>query len=356
MGPLDHGSERELMTSRDRVLLALNHQSVDRVPRDLWVSPEVANPQADEVEEMRFRYASDITRPTFQYARGQRGQGCRREVGDYTDAWGCTWRIPRRGIVGELVQPALVDGAAAQHYRPPLEILEQADLCDVNRGCAATSQFVLFWSETCPFERLQALRGPERAFADLAHGTSQVRHLLGMIHDFNCREMQLWASSDVDGVVFMDDWGSQSGLLVSPDMWRDWFKPLYGEYCDILHAADKYVFFHSDGNISDIFGDLVQLGVDAINAQLFSMDLEGLAADYRGQVTFWGEIDRLRILPQGTPDEVRAAVCRVQRALDFGRGGLIAQCEWGPDAPFQNVAAVFEQWLRPLPMHAYKTS
>jgi hypothetical protein len=173
-----------------------------------------------------------------------------------------------------------------------------------------------------------------------------------MLHDFFCREMQMWADSEVDGVEFMDDWGSQDALLIAPEMWREIFKPLYRDYCEILHAKDKFAFFHSDGEISDIFGDLIDVGVDAVNSQLFAMNIERLARQFRGQVTFWGEIDRQRILPFGTIEESRQAVHRVRKALDYGNGGLIAQCEWGLDAPIHKIAAIFDQWQQPLPMHA----
>lgn len=340
------------MTSRDRVILSLNHQAVDRIPRDLWVAPEVASQQADEVEELCFRYAPDITRPTFHYPQGSRCQGTRREPGEYTDAWGCTWQVPTRGRLGELRVAPLADSSACGQYQPPWEILEQADLAQANQSCAATAQFVLFWSQVCPLGRWKALRGTEQAFADLTHGTPQARQLLARIHDFNCRELRLWAASDVDGVVLRDDWASPSGLLMAPDLWRDWFKPLFGEYCDILHASDKYVFFQGAGNLSDIVGELVDLGVDALHLQLACMNLESLAEKYRAQVTFWGNIDGQDTLTNGAPEEVRSAVRRVQRALDYGRGGVIAQCAWEPGVAFGNVAAVFEQWLQPLPMHA----
>jgi hypothetical protein len=66
---------------------------------------------------------------------------------------------------------------------------------------------------------------------------------------------------------------------------------------------------------------------------------------FKGQITFWGELDRQQILPFGTPEEVRAAVRRVRAALDDGRGGVFAQCEWGIGVSAENVAAVYETWL-----------
>jgi hypothetical protein len=146
----------------------------------------------------------------------------------------------------------------------------------------------------------------------------------------------------------MDDWGSQTSLLISPDMWRDMFKPLYKDYCDLIHAAGKKVFFHSDGCIFDIYEDLIEIGVDAINSQLFCMDIEEIGQRFKGRITFWGEIDRQQVLSFGSVQDVFKAVGRVRRALDDGTGGVIAQCEWGTRNPSENIRAVFEAWTTPI--------
>jgi hypothetical protein len=88
--------------------------------------------------------------------------------------------------------------------------------------------------------------------------------------------------------------------------------------------------------------------MDAINSQLFVMDIEELAHLYKGKITFWGEIDRQHVLPFGTTEEVRAAVMRVRRALDDGRGGVIAQCAWGKDDPKESIETVFRSWSEPI--------
>ena len=107
--------------------------------------------------------------------------------------------------------------------------------------------------------------------------------------------------------------------------------------------SGKYAFMHADGFITDIFPDLVEIGLDAVNAQLFCMDIEDLGRRFSGRITFWGEIDRQHILARGTRNEVFAAVERVRRALDR-RGGVIAQCEFGIGAGPGNVFSVFEAW------------
>jgi hypothetical protein len=131
-------------------------------------------------------------------------------------------------------------------------------------------------------------------------------------------------------------------------MWRVLFKPLYKEYCDLIHAAGKWAFFHSDGFITPIIEDLIEVGVDALNSQLFCQDIEELGRRFSGRITFWGEIDRQHILPFGTQEDVRNAVHRVRRAFDHRQGGgLIAQCEWGVNDPVENIATVFETWMEP---------
>ena len=104
-----------------------------------------------------------------------------------------------------------------------------------------------------PFERLQFLRGTENLYMDLAYDSAEVRTLIEMVRDFYREDVTLWSRSAVDGVFLMDDWGSNTSLLISPEMWRAYFKPIYREFCEIIHRAGKKVFFHSDGNIEAIY-------------------------------------------------------------------------------------------------------
>jgi uroporphyrinogen-III decarboxylase len=202
-------------------------------------------------------------------------------------------------------------------------------------------------SDICarPFERLQFVRGTENLFIDLAYGTKEIYTLRDMIHDYNLKHIEMWVNTDVDGVLMMDDWGAQNSLLISPAVWRNFLKPLYREYCDIIHSHDKYVFFHSDGCIEEVYGDLVEIGVDAVNSQLFTMNIEELAKKYRGKITFWGEINRYTLF-LGDVQDVVAAVKRVKNTIYDPRGGVIAQCEWGKDNPVENVRAVYETWYQ----------
>ena len=257
------------------------------------------------------------------------------------------------GIIGEIKHPILADWSALARYQPPWDLLDGADLSGVSKSCADSSRFMKVGTEVRPYERIQFLRGTENVLMDLAYGTPEVAKLLEMLHEFSCREMQMWAGTDVDAVSFMDDWGSQTSLLISPGMWRAIFKPMYKEYCDILHAKKKFVFFHSDGFIEPIFPDLIEIGVDAVNSQLFCMNIEEIGRKYNGKITYWGEIDRQHTLPFGTQEDVRNAVRRVRKALDTGQGGVIAQCSWEKGTTYENVSAVYDEWNKPRLQHNY---
>jgi len=336
------------MTSRERVIRALRFRNPDRAPREVWALPGIAWHLQQEYDQLLERFPMDFGRPTFSYGPSKRARGEEYRVGEFVDAWGSVWVVLEESRLGEVKQPALGDWSALDSYELPWEVIREADWSEANRSCAQSDLFMRGGSLANIFERMQFLRGSENLFLDLAYGVKEVYRLRDMLHDFCTTELELWAKTDVDSIGFCDDWGTQTALLISPDLWRSFFKPLYRDYCEIIHRGGKFAFFHSDGHIEAIYPDLIELGVDALNSQLFCMDIEELGRKYRGKITFWGEVDRQHILPFGTPDEVRAAVRRVRAALDDGAGGVIAQCEWGVEDPLENVMAVFEEWERPL--------
>ena len=340
------------MTSRERVLRTLEFAGPDRAPRDLWALPWVGMFMPEQQADMLNEFPPDFAWPGAVLAPGERRTGRECRKGSYTDDWGCVWECAEDGVIGEVRHPPLADWSALGSFRPPWEILERADWDQVARAqqanLAGSRKFMLCSGGIRPFERMQFLRGTENLMLDLAEDASPLRQLLAMVHEFNLCELDGWAKTPADGVVFMDDWGSQRSLLISPAMWREFFKPLYREYCRRIHAAGKKVFFHSDGNIFSIYEDLIEIGVDAVNSQLFCMDIEELGRRYKGRITFWGEIDRQHILPRGTVHDARAAVGRVRRALGSPSGGVIAQMEWGPGVPIENLRAVYQAWQEPL--------
>lgn len=254
-----------------------------------------------ELDAVLGRFPQDFAAPDFSYGLGRLARGTPNVVGTYVDEWGCPFRVAEPGVVGEVKAPPLARWADLDRFRPPDEILAEADLTRVDAGCGATDLFVKAPTTIRPFERMQFLRGTENLFMDLAWGVSEAVRLRDIVHEFYLRELALWLRTDVDGIAFMDDWGAQTATLISPGLWRSFFKPLYADYIMRIHAAGKFAFFHSDGHILPLLADLVEIGVDVLNAQLFCMDIEEIGRRFKGRITFWERSTANGCFPLGRP-------------------------------------------------------
>jgi hypothetical protein len=329
-------------TPREIVQQTLDFAGPPRAARDLWVLPIAAERYPAALAELEHEYPPDFTAIAGHERVTAPPRGDPFAVGEYTDEWGCTFRNIQRGVIGEVKDPLVRDWAADRgRIHVPREWLT-LDRDAVNRDCAATERFTLAAPCPRPFEQLQFLRGSEELYLDLADPPAGLLSFLHEMHGFYCELLGAWARTDVDALRIMDDWGSQRALLIAPKLWRELFKPLYRDYAHIAHQHGKKLFMHSDGHITAIYPDLVEIGIDAVNSQIFCMGAETLAA-HAGHITFWGEIDRQHLLPEGTPADITSAVRTVHHQL-WRNGGCIAQCEFGPAARPENVRAVFAAW------------
>ena len=330
------------LTPRERVARTLRFEGVDRPARDVWTLPAAFLGRREALQAILDQYPSDFGGSGYENPADELSWY---EPGTWTDEWGSTWVNIQRGMVGEVKGPALDDWKKLAHWTPPRHLLGKG-FEEVNRTCSETKKFVHLGLPR-PWERFQFVRGSENAYMDLAWGVKEAFTLLDMIHDYYLRHEEYIVQTDVDAVFFMDDWGSKDTLLISPEMWVAYFKPLYKDYVDLAHAHDKFALMHSDGHIMAIYEHLIEIGVDAVNSQLFTMPIEEIGEQYRGRITFWGEMDRQHVLPFGTPESVHAAVARVRRALWDDRGGVIGQAEFNKGYPLENIRAFFEAWWGP---------
>lgn len=334
-------------TPRELVQNCLRFESPERVPRDLWMLPWASNHFPAEVKALQERFPSDITKAVDVYKPSPCVEGDRYAKGRHVDEWGCVFINLQEGCIGEVREPIIKEMAEWQKVKPPYDTLpENKELARdrVNRFCAETDLFVLAPCCPRPWERYEFLRGVENAMLDVLEPEGGFLDLLKRIHEFHLKELEFWVATDVDGIMFMDDWGSQSNLLISPNYWREFFKPLYHDYCELAHSKNKFTFMHSDGHITAIYEELIEVGVDAINSQLFCMDMDELAKLAKGKITFWGEIDRQHILISPDPKAGRDAVRKVAEHLFDPKGGVIAQLEFGLGANPETVRAVLEEW------------
>jgi uroporphyrinogen decarboxylase len=330
------------MDSRSLVKDTLNFSGPARIPRQLWYLPWAYDHYSIELEGIQHEFPDDITgSPSFLRETPQT-YGDQYLPGTFIDEWGCRFTSIQSGVIGEVKEPRLKNYDELDQLRFPVELLS-VDTTLVNGFCRTTDRFVLSGTAVNPFERIQYLRGTENVYFDLIEAQHDVSELLDKVHQFNLKVFDIWVATDIDAITWNDDWGAQKAMLISPRLWRQLFKPIYKDYIDLAHSHGKYAFMHSDGYIADIIPDLIEIGLDALNSQLFCMDIEDLGHRFGGKLTFWGEIDRQHMLPYATTSEIDHAVQRVRNAL-YHHGGVIAQCEFGAGARPENVRQVFKSW------------
>lgn len=336
-------NSEEMEKRKELVYQALEYKNPRRVPRHTWDIQWTYDHYPEEIKKLREEYPDDIVWcPRFL----NRDSGCKGDpyaIGTYTDEWGCVFENKFEGIIGEVKDAQIVsdEWEEAENIRVPEAFLD-LDVEKINGFCRDTDQFVVAGSSVRIFERLQFLAGTEKTLMDLYMDPEGMEPAIRKVHQFFCKELEAWAQTDVDALFIQDDWGTQISLLISPELWREIFKPLYAEYAQIAKKYGKKMFMHSDGYILDIIPDLIEIGIDALNSQIFCMGLDKLE-QFRGKITFWGEIDRQNILPFGSGEDVENAVKEVKKHL-WADGGCIAQCDFGVGVKPENIFRVYRTW------------
>jgi uroporphyrinogen decarboxylase len=330
------------MDSRELVRRTIRFERPERVPRQTWILPWAEQQYPSWVARLRAEYPDDLVTAPQIYRTPPPVVGSRYEKGLYVDEWGCRFRNIHGGVIGIVHEPLIAEWSELERFKTPEEVLT-IDTGAVNDFCRDSGKFTLAGTLVRPFERLCFIRTMEQAMIDLAEGSSELAELLRRLHEHYLREVEVWARTDVDAIMIMDDWGTQRGMMVSPKLFRRYFRPMYEDYAAIARRHGKFVFMHSDGNILDIMEDLIAAGIDALNSQVACMGVEELGRRFAGRITFWGEIDRQLLLAFGTTDQVAEAVREVREHL-YANGGVIAQCEFGPGAVPENVMRVFRTW------------
>ena len=334
------------MTSYEIVKRTLEGKNPERAPRHLWLLPWAQNNYPKELKEIQENHPDDFVYiPATLHELPKLVKGDPYAKGQFRDDWGCVFTNIHEGIIGEIKKPLVQDDDLedVDNIHIPEEWLS-FDIEEVNENCKkyGGDKYKLAGSCPRPFERLQFLRGSENLYCDIIFRPEKMMEFIEKMHDFYCRLLTKWAKTDVDALTIMDDWGSQKTLLIDPKTWREIFKPMYQDYINIAHSHGKKIFMHSDGYILDILPDLCEMGLDAINSQLFCMGIDKLAP-FKGKITFWGEMDRQYQLVSGTPETVAECVKQVYDTL-WDNGKCIAQCEFGPGAKPENVESVFSTW------------
>lgn len=199
------------------------------------------------------------------------------------------------------------------------------------------------------FERFWSLRGMENALCDFYENPEFVHQLFRRLTDFY--KVMLRRGKEelhLDAVWTSDDIGTQTAPFFSLRIFREFFKPYYRELVDYAHELGMHFWFHCCGNILPFLPELIEIGVDVLHPiQKYTMDEREVAQKYGGDICIWAGFDVQRIIPYGTPEDVRK---EVRFLLDTyfrpeGRLILAAGNNMTPDTPMESLEALLDEAL-----------
>jgi uroporphyrinogen decarboxylase len=372
------------MTSRERVLTAINHEQPDRVPLVIGVSnatgikmkpyrgikdiagvqapdkylydwPELGTAEIDD--ETMLRLHSDVRGVLDVEPEAIRKRNRERPPhSDCIDSWGSGQLEVKPGewypgvhplsgarTIADLDSypgwPDMSDPTRIAHAREAAKCLAEQD-----QFAVMATPWLLF-----PFERAHAMQGLETFLLNMAADPDFARALLERIAVY-CKQMMgsflEELGDNVDIIKIGDDLGTEESLLISPKMYREILKPIHADFISYIKARTKAkVFFHSDGDVAPLIEDFIEIGVDILNPIQTSAgsmsDLPALKKRFGNNIVFCGGIDTRGVLPFGSVEEVREEVRRVMQILGPGGGYMVAAVHTiMDDVPPENVLAM----------------
>jgi uroporphyrinogen decarboxylase len=331
------------VNSRERVKRAISFNHPDRAPISHAVLPAAQIKYGQALDDILAEFHEDFgwdykpnLPPEYYPAMYREGRNA--------DAFGTIWRSEERGICGIPVECPIRNLSFYDEYHWPED--PSVTVVPWRAGGGSMAGYDDRWYARggwiTYFEQLQQLRGMENLLMDIATESREFYRLLDDMLAFNLRWIDKWTALEFEGLEFADDWGGQTSLLIKPETWRSIFKPRYAEMFQRVRSRGRSVFFHTDGQVRDILGDLIEIGVQMINCQTPLVGYDWTARNLRGRVAFRTDIDRQHALPYGSRSEIREEVHRTFEACGSSQGGIIACGSVGPDVPLENVRAMYE--------------
>ena len=170
--------------------------------------------------------------------------------------------------------------------------------------------------------------------------------LLDKIFEYQMASGKILAELGADILWLGDDFGTQDSLILSPGIWREFFKPLYARLFSAYKEIkpDIKIAFHSDGNIEPLLPEFIEIGVDIFQAvQPKAIDPAHLKRKFGGRLSFWGTVDIQEVMPFGTPDDVFNEIKTRIETVGPGGGFILAPSHGiQPDVPLENILAFYE--------------
>ncbi len=182
----------------------------------------------------------------------------------------------------------------------------------------------------------------ENILMDMLLEENFTTRLYNRIFDHHMELLDAVLDYDYEAVYFGDDWGQQKGLIMGPDLWRKYIKPPMKTMFEKIKLKGKYVVLHSCGDLREIMGDLVEIGLDVYNTvQPEIYDLTELKREYGRDLTFYGAISTQQFLPYATAEEVYDKTIETLKVMAPGGGYILSPTHAvTPDIPVENIEAL----------------
>lgn len=233
----------------------------------------------------------------------------------------------------------------------------------VDRVDAYADDFCVFGCVCDPYEMFWRLVGPENGFVKMLEAPDGVAAFVDRLGDVLVGGVQEQAAASrgkISGIYIWGDLAHDRGLLMGPELWRRIFKPQIERLCTEARACGLKVIYHGGGNLSALFEDFIEVGVDAVHPLEVraGFDVVELKERYGGRLAFIGNVDA-RILAGNDRGALRAEVLRKLNAAKGG--GYILQSDHSiPEAVSESnydylIELVREHGRYPLDLEEFDT-
>ncbi len=248
-----------------------------------------------------------------------------KEKGIQYDIWGVGWGQVLTEVFHIRYHPLINSDDIKKYKFPEVEDKLLTIMREIGEK-ERDNYFLLSLQDWTLFERLWLLKGFENTLMDLYSNEKEINYLLDGITEFHIEmSKRIIKLEIVDGLYTGDDFGTQRGMVMSPETWRKFFKERYKKIWRIYKDKNLPVFHHSCGNIIEIIPDLIEIGLDVITpVQPEAMDPEKLSEGFGEKLSFLGGISTQNVLPFGTPQDVRNEVIDRIRVLGRNNGYIIS--------------------------------
>ena len=271
------------------------------------------------------------------------------------DEWGAGWENIGVCKLGEVKQFPYKDGWDFEHMTVPDVTLPKRweGLKDIR---SRYPDKFLLGEGISLYERIHFIRGLEETWCDIYEAPDSLKRMLDILLEMNLKAVEKYHELDIDGLFMTDDWGLQNSLIISPEKWREIWKPYYARLFATLHEKQMYMVLHSCGYIVDILDDLIEIGLDAVHMdQQENMGLENLGKRFAGKLNFFAPVDIQHTMLSENLEDIRAYCREMAKQFLTAKGGFIPRWYTDPEGVGhrqENIDAMCEEFLK-ISMEVY---